>query len=268
VLQILALSLAGPGELLTELEEESEHRFMEEGQLSPHSAKALEAAFGIGVTHARFMTQTDLEAMLRLQLEHFGFLPLWELLQAALDDEPGPLEVRGPEGQGYRWDGRRVWACFETFDHWANAGGGAGLNPASAPDLAAAYGDWTRSWRQYLLTLRAHGVEVSQHLPQKPDEALQGSFLTERTNHAATPGTAAMTEHFTEELGTIAVTVVEDGHVANYYPIGPEGLNELHRHLRPLAAAGAVSFPGRIVVDAERRSLCADRLENSAEAPS
>ena len=36
---------------------------------------------------------TDLLAMLRLQLDHFGFLPLWELLQAALDGSLRRLQV-------------------------------------------------------------------------------------------------------------------------------------------------------------------------------
>jgi hypothetical protein len=84
LLQLLPVVVNGPPELVEELGQAMEYRFLEEGQVSAHSASWLETAFGISINHARMMTLTDLNAMLRMQLDHFGFLPLWELLDAAL----------------------------------------------------------------------------------------------------------------------------------------------------------------------------------------
>ena len=75
-LQLLALSLSGPEAELESLSDDAEYRLMEEGQLSAHAARGVEAQFGLATAHARFMTLTDLQAMLRMQLDHFGFLPL------------------------------------------------------------------------------------------------------------------------------------------------------------------------------------------------
>ncbi|NOR20589.1 MAG: hypothetical protein GQ538_10935 [Xanthomonadales bacterium] len=85
LLQILPLLVSGPTELVDEITAEMEHLFLDQGQLSAHSAKGLEAHFQVSVNHARFMTMVDLNAMLRMQLQHFGFLPLWELLDAAMN---------------------------------------------------------------------------------------------------------------------------------------------------------------------------------------
>jgi len=107
----------------------------EEGQLSAHSVTWLGPAFGVTINHARLMTLTDLSALLRLQLEHFGFLPLWDLLDAALAEQVDALTVTTPAGQRYQWRDAVVHVDFQTFDHWANEGSGANL-PAGRLALA------------------------------------------------------------------------------------------------------------------------------------
>ena len=101
--QLLPVIVHGPADLVEELGQAMEYRFMEEGQVSAHSAAWLETAFGISVNHARMMTLTDLSAMLRMQLDHFGFLPLWELLDAALSERPGPLLIKTQSGREFEW---------------------------------------------------------------------------------------------------------------------------------------------------------------------
>ena len=253
ILQLLCLQLHGDAEALRSLEDEMEHRFMEEGQLSPLSARALERAFGIATTHVRFLTVTDLLAMLKLQLEHFGFPALWTLIDAALEDAP-PCEVTGEGGQHFRWADGAVRAEFETFDHWARRGGGRDL-PADA--LAATYLAWTREYRQLLITLSAHGIQVEQHLPGS-DAPLTGLFLEESGAEAGDQPNA-ITEHDGGELGTLAVTVAQDGRLRHFYPLAPEGSNALHAHIAGLGIAHeGLSFPGRLCFDPEQRRLAAD----------
>lgn len=261
VLQTLPLLVSGEPQHVAELAVDMEHLFLESGHLSAHSARALEAQFSISVNHARFMTLTDLNAMLHLQLEHFGFLPLWDLLDAAMNAPESTIEAHGRGGQHFRWNGKAVNTVFETFDYWANRGAGADL-AGNAGSLADAYIDWTREYRQYLTTLQAHGVRVEQFLPDRPGEPLTQSFHIEVSENLPSPASAQVTEHSAGELGTLAVSVISRGKQLNYYPLEARGLNRLHAAIREsLGRAEAVSFPGAVQVDANARCLVPDRMK-------
>ena len=256
LLQLLPVVIHARADLVCELGQEMEYRFLEEGQVSAHSAAWMETAFGISINHARFMTLTDLNAMLRMQLDHFGFLPMWELLDAALSGNGDPLSVKTESGQQLQLRDGIVYTSFETFDSWA-AGGGAGV-AATRQALAAAYGDWTREIRQYLTTLEAHGVKVRFHLAESPQE-LAGTFYTEHSSVTAKAGTATITEHSYSELGTIAVTVRNGDRVENYYPLCPQGLNDIHACLRErIPGVHTVAFPGSILYDEKSRKIIPD----------
>jgi hypothetical protein len=264
LLQLLPLAIQGPPGLVDSLGESMEYRFLEEGQLSAHSAAWLETAFGISINHARFMTLTDLSAMLRLQLEHFGFLPMWELLDAALNGQPNALRVESNGGKTFEWRDGAVFTGFETFDHWATQGAGAGVL-AARQMLAGGYGDWTRETRQFLTTLRAHGLEVHFQDPAS-EEVLQGTFYTEDTGAQAGGSNSSLTEHSFEELGTVAITFVEDDRIFNYYPLLPQGLNDIHAHLRDRVSGGhTVAFPGTILYDENTRRLIPDGSEKPGQ---
>lgn len=263
MLQLLPVVIHGPAALVDELGRSMEYRFLEEGQLSPHSATWLSSAFGIAINHARLMTLTDLNALLRLQLEHFGFLPMWELLDAALTGREDRLTVTTPLGQAYEWRDGAVHTDFETFDYWAGQGGGAG-QPAARLALADAYGDRTREMRQYMTTLNAHGLTVRYHLPGA-DAPLEGSFFVERSEAAVSGAYPAVTEHSLQGLGTLAVTVVRDACIDHYYPLDPSGLNDIHACLRERVPEGQiVAFPGTVVYDEDTRRLQPDAIPGPA----
>lgn len=254
----LPLSVGGDPGLVEPLAEAMEHRFLEQGQLSAHAARAVEAQFGIAVNHARFMTLTDLLALLRLQLEHFGFLPLWELLYAALTDAPGPVAAEARQGQCFEWREGAVHGAFQTFDQWA------AHDPLSAGDgadesLAAGYAQWMREYRQYLTTLGAHAVPVVQHAASLDGEALESGFYVEPSANEPAPGAAELTEHSCPDLGVVAVSVVHAGRQHNYYPLTPAGLNDLHAAIRSrgLGPAG-FSYPGGLLYHPARRCLVPD----------
>ena len=260
MLQVLPLAIHGPAALVAELGHAMEYRFLEEGQLSAHSANWLAAAFGISINHARLMTLTDLNALLRLQLEHFGFLPLWDLLDAALTGREEELAVTTAAGQTFQWRDAAVHTDFQTFDYWANEGGGAGL-PAGNSALAEAYADHTREMRQYLTTLGAHGLTVEFHLPGAED-CLTGSFFREVTDAAPEEPDPVVTEHSLGGLGTVAITVVREGQIENYYPLRPNGLNDIHACLRDRITGGhTIAFPGALVYDETTRRLCPDAAD-------
>jgi len=259
LLQILPLLISGPEGLVNQLADEMEHRFFDTGQLSAHSAKGLETHFQVSVNHARFMTITDLNALLKLQLEHYGFLALWELLDAAISPSAETLNVTTEGGLKFEWRDGAVHSYFESFDWWANYGGGA---EAPSPDqkLQTAYADWTREYRRYLTMLTAHGVTVEQHLPGLGDAALDDSFLLEESTRLPGPSVAVVTEHGTDDLGTVAVTVISGNRQMNFYPLQASGLNDLHQFIREQDHSGDIAFPGRIAYDEKSRQLTPEPL--------
>ena len=259
LLQILPILVSGPAKDVDGLAQEMEHRFIEAGQLSAHSAKGLEAHFQVSVNHARFMTITDLNALLHLQLKHYGFLPLWELLDAAMNPPANALEVSTDGGLKFKWQDGTVHSFFESFDWWAQYGGGADL-AADDQQLQAAYADWTQEYRVYLTMLSAHGIKVCQHLPGLEDAELKDSFLLEEST--VIPGASALpvTEHSAGELGTVAVTVVSGNRQMNFYPLQASGLNDLHEFIREQGYCGDVAYPGRICYDETSRQLISECL--------
>jgi hypothetical protein len=257
LLQLLPVVVHGPAARIEAIGQAMEYRFLEEGQLSAHSANWLQSAFGVTIPHARFMTVTDLLAMLRLQLDHFGFLPLWDLLDAALAGTDGPLAVESARGHAFEWRDGAVHAAFYSFDRWARSGPGAAL-AAERQALAAGYAEWTRELRQYLTTLNAHGLAVVFHHPDGGG-ALEGSFFEESGLDQPGSRRACVTEQSYGDLGTIAVTVVHEDAVRHFYPLTPAGLNDIHDHVRRLIPAGyTVAFPGSLLYDENERRLVAD----------
>ena len=258
LLQLLPVLVHGPHDVVAELGQAMEYRFLEEGQLSAHSAKWMETAFGVSINHARFMTLTDLNAMLQLQLENFGFLPMWQLLDAALSERADTLQLRTDSGLVFEWRDNAVHADFETFDYWANIGGGR-EKESGRQILAEAYGNWTRESRQYLTTLRAHGVTVNYYSPGDSENPLEGAFTVQTRAMSSGGNRASVTEHSYSEMGTIAVSLVMDGELHNYYPLSPAGLNEIHAVIRERVPSGVtLAFPGTILYDEKNRHLKAD----------
>jgi len=255
LLQILPMVVSGPQDLMTELGDAMEHQFLEAGQVSAHTARWLESVFGIKINHARFMTLMDLNAMFRLQLEHFGFLGLWQLLDAALNELQEPLKVRLDSGQVYRWHEGIVRSTYETFDYWSVQGGGMDMDSYRGK-LAGGYADWTRVQRQVLTTLNAHDVAIQFELPEEPGKLLRGTFFTEISARQSGSRSAGVTEHSFAELGTICISVISNGTQENYYPLEPQGLNDIQEEIRKKGLAGrTVAYPGTILYDESSRVL-------------
>jgi len=253
------LLVSGPAEQIDPLAKQMEHVFLEKGQVSAHCAKALESQFQVSVNHARFMTITDLNALLRLQLEHYGFLPLWELLDVAISTPEKDLAVRTPNGLMFKWQNDAVHSFFETFDWWAQHGGGK--NKASDDQqLQSAYSNWTREYRRYLTMLTAHGINVSQHLPGMDETALTNTFLLEESTMIPKKSAAGVTAHNADDLGVIAVTVVHEGRQMNFYPLEASGLNDLHRFIRKEGYGGDIAYPAQLCYNESTRQLTADTL--------
>jgi hypothetical protein len=202
--------------------------------------------------------------MFRMQLEHFGFLPLWELIDAALMGAAGPLEVTTGLGLAFRWDSGRVVNTFQSFDYWSKEGDGRQI-AAHKQQLAGAYADWTRELRRYVTTLEAHAVPLEFELPEpsgrfSPERfRMTETYCVEQARVTSGRGAANITEHSFGDLGTVVVTVLADDGMSHYYPLSAEGLNDIHRDIRNTGdGRPMVAFPGSILYDEKTRRLRPD----------
>jgi hypothetical protein len=259
LLQILPLLLSGSEADLEELKTEMEGHSPDRGQLSASSAGELQTYFQVSVIQARFLRFEELEALVGRQLKHLGLLPLWELLDTAINQPGKRQDVTTPGGLSFKWDDGAVHSFFEPFDWWASHGGGVD-RPASGHQLQSAYGNWTREYRRYLATLEAHGIKVCQHLAGLEDSELKDSFLLEESTMTPDEKAMPVTEHSTVDLGTLAVTVVSGNRQINLYPLQAGGLNDLHRFIRRQGYSGDVAYPGRICYDESHRQLIPEAL--------
>ena len=258
-LQLLPCLLSCPANSDTELETGIDRLFAEQGQLSSAAVGSLQEHFQIAIKQARFMTLTQLGELLQRQLEHYGFLPLWELLDAAMSSNREMLEVRTALGLKFKWREGAVHGYFESFDWWANYGSGVN-EVASGQQLQTAYAEWTREYRRYQSILGAHGIEFAQHLPGLEDAVLDGSFFQEESTVEPDPQSVSITEHSAGELGTVVVTVVNCPRQINLYPLQADGINDLHRYIREHDFGGDIAYPGHIRYDEVSRQLIAETL--------
>ncbi|HKJ18482.1 MAG TPA: hypothetical protein VJ984_14105 [Xanthomonadales bacterium] len=260
VLLLLPILASGPRQLIHELAEEMEHRFLAEGQISAHTASWLEAAFGIAIKHGRFMTLTDLNAMFRMQLEHFGFLPLWQLVDAAVLGTDEFMSLTTSKGTGLIWKDGIVTVTFQPFNHWSTAGSGRDVETHR---LGEEYAQWSRELRQYTSTLAAHQIPIRFELPEGCKGSVSDHFLCEETAlPTGAESLAAVTEHAWPDLGIVAVTAETPGALKHFYPLTPEGLNDIHEIVQDQELSGeGMSFPGRIAYQDSNRQLRPGKFE-------
>jgi len=256
-LLVLPLLVSGQEDAIVDLSAAMEQLFLERGEVGEPPGTQLGSLFGLRPAHVRFMTLTDLNALLRLQLELFGFLPLWELLDTAINRPRQALTVSTAGNTEFEWREGAVHSFFQTFDRWATDGAGRN-SPANAQELQTGYADWTREYRRYTTMLEAHGVTVEQHLADRGGAVLTGSFLREESPMPPGSADAPVTEHSVGDIGTVAVTVVRGGRQVNFYPLRASGLEELQDHIRAQGYAGHTALPGRLCVDETSRRLKAD----------
>ena len=99
-LRLVPFVLTGPVDVVARVGDAFERELIDVGMAAADTALAAQAAFGLQVEHARYLTVHDLAAMTSIQYEHAGLAPLWPLLETALlrpdqsswlDQPPEPL---------------------------------------------------------------------------------------------------------------------------------------------------------------------------------
>ncbi len=283
-LLLLPFCFIGSPDEISRLARRMEDNLLQNGEASPATREAVQQAFGLTALNLSFATVGDLCALLRVQLEGNGLLPLWDLLEHAWFERPGVRPVVLESGNRFLVAGDHAHTLFYTFDDWAQFGPGRAL---PAAELGEGYQRWVWQQRQYTLALAAYGLHVRWVLanPQLEEilatadgetakaamraiPCLSGDYLIEamvQNDRESPERQMAVTCHAARELGTLAYTVMTldaDGQLLrleHHYPLQPQGLKVIiDRLVQRCAEQGTerhVLHPGRLLYSESGRSL-------------
>jgi hypothetical protein len=139
-----------------------ERELLERGMAGADTALAAQAAFGLQVEHARYLTVHDLTAMMAMQYDHAGLAPLWPLLETALLEPDGEQWLDAPPEPLVHYADREARIALFTPAAWQAryAQDLACDSNESRERLARRHQQFEARQRQYAAVLNAHGVPV------------------------------------------------------------------------------------------------------------
>lgn len=295
-LLLLPFCLIGPIAAIDRLARVMEDILLQNGETSPATREAVQQAFGLTALNLSYATLGDLCALLRVQLDGNGLLPLWELLEHAWFERPGVHPALLAGGNRFLVAGDHAHTLFYTFDDWAQFGPGRTL-PAAA--LGDGYRRWVQQQRQYVSALAAYGLEVRWVLanPQLEEilatadgetakaamraiPCLSGDYLIEalfQNDRESPEQQMVVTCHADPELGTLAYTVLtQDANgellrLEHHYPLRPQGLkviiDRLAQRCVEQGTKRQVLHPGRLLYADSGRSLRAATVADLPASP-
>jgi hypothetical protein len=270
----LPFALVAPGPELEPVREAMEEELLGKGRASLETDRTVQQLFSVAPVNLSYATLHDVSALLRVQLDHAGFGPLWQLLEAALYRPETPTVVDTDAGNRFLTHQGQAWTPIVDFDAWAAA--------REEPDEAD-YLAWQKTQRQYIAGLAAHGIEVtptaarSGIYSEDAEVALTvaqaaaldpGDRLQVPVTGEPNPGDAAivaLTEQASPELGPVAYTVMVQGadggvrYLGHDYPLAPEAIAAIRDDWQRFAAQMGARFhleqPGRLLVGGQPPAL-------------
>ena len=283
-LLVLPFCFVGQADDIAGLARVMEDILLQSGEVSQATREAVQQRFGLTARNLSFATLSDLCALLRVQLESNGLLPLWDLLEQGWFERPGVRAIVLENGNRFWVTQGDAHTVFHTFDDWAQFGPGRIL-PATA--LENGYRGWVRAQRQYALALGLYGLHVRWVLANPALEktletadgadavvalreipCLSGDYLVERIFHndCEQPESRLQVTHQADaELGTLAYTVTaldaagQLTRLEHYYPLQAQGVQVIIDHLIQRcveqSAEREVLHPGRLLYSETGRGL-------------
>lgn len=233
-LYCIPVSVVGPAEQIAPFAEELETALLEKGRASSVLSAWLSEHFGIAIATVTFATLADLCALMKIQLEQNGHEALWNIVEALLFPKDEAEEVITESGNSFVISGKYVHTPTYSYKEFVQ-------RYSEQPDPKNAYLNWIKIHRQYIALINRHGSGVAQYsVSEWFDESIEiptpldADYFSETVfDHGLEKEaeTAHLTEHYVDELGTIAYTLrLFDGENTefkrmHYYAINPDGFN-------------------------------------------
>ena len=280
-LALLPFCLVGTSEVMDRVFMDMENMLARHGQVSPATHAVVQAAFSVPVLNLFYATLGDLCAWLRNQMENNDLRGLWQLLEPALFERPGPHQVvLADSGNRYLLMDDMAWSPFYTFDDWARFGPG---QTVAASQLSEGYQRWLQQSRLYAVALPAYGLPlrwvlgtpmIQQDETSAAMDALQAApalnerYLTETIYlqaGAIHPVRLVATQHTERGLDTIAYSLAAfaiDGQLLSlehFYPLCTDGLeaiaSQIQQRSRNWGISHTIRQPGWLVYSPTERCL-------------
>ncbi len=221
--RVLPMLLIAPPEPLAEIANELEERLLSLGECAPPLVSALGSWFGVGIVHARHLTQLDLLAILRAQYQQAGLEPLADMVEAALTDGPRQAVHAAADGAHVAWDGQTARLRWLPID------------PEQTPP--AGLRDALLTQRRLLHGLALHGIPHGWFASPAADPAalLQAVPLgTELVVEGeADVAVTRLRVYSDPELGTLVVDGLDGAgkRRCRMHPLGPQALARIRQLL-------------------------------------
>ncbi len=212
-----------------------EQQLMHKGMTSKDLLIQLQNHLGVKIRHVNFMTILDLAAMMHNHLQMIGFDALWQILEQALFNEAPEIRVTTPQYNEFYLSKIIVFSPFFSYRQWCEIG------PASdLPQKRETYLQYTQVQRQYIATLKEHGLDVrhfiatsenwpvnEQHIcfASLEKNRLKGDFHQEIITPIDQQLKLTIDKNEHPQLGVLYYQVSdEQGGLAFYYPMNSEGV--------------------------------------------
>lgn len=225
-----------------ETKEVFEKQLMHKGMGSNELLLQLQNSLGVKIRHSNFMTVLDLAAMMHNHLQMAGFEPLWKLLEEAIFNQHPETKVTTPQHNEFYLSKKIVFTPFFSYIMWSNQGPGKGLE-----NQQEAYLHYTQIQRQHVATLKEHGLDVRQFIPNKDNwpvseehicfatldqSRLSGDFYHEIIKPLDKSKAVKVDKNNHPQLGVLFYQVTdEENGLEFYYPITNIGITEIDKIL-------------------------------------
>ena len=162
-LRLVPFVLGGAADIASRVGDAFERDLLEHGMAGAATALAAQAAFGLEVEHARYLTVHDLAAMMAMQYDHAGLGPLWPLLETALLQPDGEAWLDAPpEPLVHFADGEARIALFSAPAWHARYAADQPCDDDTCRQrLARQHELFEARQRQFAAVLGAHGIVVN-----------------------------------------------------------------------------------------------------------
>ena len=158
-LRLLPFLLLGECEVIVRVGDAFERELLERGMAGVETALTTQAAFGLTVEHARYLTVHDLAAMTAMQYQHVGLAPLWPLIEAALLAPDSEQWLDAPPEPLLHYCDREVRIALLSPGAWHTRY--AADAQAGDDRLERRFNQFQARQRQFAAVLGAHGVPVT-----------------------------------------------------------------------------------------------------------